>query len=472
MASRRLVSELLERRHLLTAVADLDRDGDLDVIAASSWHENVDGFGATFLQRRIAPDFVTASAIGDLDGDGDFDFITNEPKWYANSGSGDFTMTHDLPVITHPINRWKVIDFRRDGDLDLIALAADRATLIENMDGRGTMQIHSSIEITCTQPGEESCRLVDVDDVDSDGDLDGLYNFRGVNPDPIFPEGVNGAKIHLNQGQGSFSQVTLGSCVQCGFDGHALIDVDNDTRVDAVTSIGVVGFFEFFWQKNNGDGSFTAHHIVSFDGIFGSSSKLSDIDADGDVDFAWSVSSPESDLSGVHWSRNDGELGFRPAWSVAGEFIRFVDIGDINRDGVQDFVTNVESPAWTDGVDVLFASEQSILSAPYEAIDALQRHLRTPNLPLNRNLDLNRDSRVDAQDLNQLTESILNIPCGDVNFDRQFNSADLIAVFQAGEYEDLIVGNSTWADGDWDGDGEFTTSDLVKAFQAGRYVAA
>ena len=68
-------------------------------------------------------------------------------------------------------------------------------------------------------------------------------------------------------------------------------------------------------------------------------------------------------------------------------------------------------------------------------------------------------------------EAEVDIP-GDANRDGVFNSTDLVQVFQAGEYEDGIAGNSTWEDGDWDNDQEFTTTDLVVAFQAGWYVAA
>ena len=45
----------------------------------------------------------------------------------------------------------------------------------------------------------------------------------------------------------------------------------------------------------------------------------------------------------------------------------------------------------------------------------------------------------------------------------------LSSVFQQGEYEDAIVGNSGWADGDWSGDAEFTSRDFVVAFQRGGY---
>ena len=58
---------------------------------------------------------------------------------------------------------------------------------------------------------------------------------------------------------------------------------------------------------------------------------------------------------------------------------------------------------------------------------------------------------------------------GDANRDGLFDTHDLIHVFQRGEFEDQVPGNSTWEDGDWNGDGEFTTADLVLAFQSGAY---
>ena len=61
---------------------------------------------------------------------------------------------------------------------------------------------------------------------------------------------------------------------------------------------------------------------------------------------------------------------------------------------------------------------------------------------------------------------------GDVNLDGLFNSRDIVLVFQAGEYEDGVAGNSTWADGDWNCDGEFDSGDFVFALSAGGFTAA
>ena len=60
---------------------------------------------------------------------------------------------------------------------------------------------------------------------------------------------------------------------------------------------------------------------------------------------------------------------------------------------------------------------------------------------------------------------------GDANLDGEFNSRDLVLIFQAGEFEDEVIGNSTWATGDWDGNGDFNSGDFVVAFQAGGYEA-
>lgn len=102
-------------------------------------------------------------------------------------------------------------------------------------------------------------------------------------------------------------------------------------------------------------------------------------------------------------------------------------------------------------------------------IDLLFEQLRQMDRALR--FDLTNDSRVDEADRDRLIREILHTDYGDTNLDGRFDSADLVPVFQAGEYEDAVDDNSTWADGDWDGDGDFTTSDLVLAFQTGRYEA-
>ncbi len=75
-----------------------------------------------------------------------------------------------------------------------------------------------------------------------------------------------------------------------------------------------------------------------------------------------------------------------------------------------------------------------------------------------------------GNDRDALLEWYLATTPGDSNLDGIFDSADLVAAFQAGEYEDGHANNSGWSEGDWDGDGDFGSRDLVLAFQTGSYL--
>lgn len=83
--------------------------------------------------------------------------------------------------------------------------------------------------------------------------------------------------------------------------------------------------------------------------------------------------------------------------------------------------------------------------------------------------DLTGDGLVNGSDRDQWINEIFGSYYGDSNLDGEFSSSDFVFVFQAGEYEDTLAGNSTWGTGDWNGDGDFDSSDFVTAFQAGGF---
>ncbi|MCA9172453.1 MAG: hypothetical protein KDB23_32535, partial [Planctomycetales bacterium] len=81
--------------------------------------------------------------------------------------------------------------------------------------------------------------------------------------------------------------------------------------------------------------------------------------------------------------------------------------------------------------------------------------------------DLNDDALVDAQDREFWLHDLKNTYFGDADLNGEFNSGDLVSVFQTGKYETGT--DATWAEGDWNGDVTFSSSDLVLAFQDGGY---
>ena len=83
--------------------------------------------------------------------------------------------------------------------------------------------------------------------------------------------------------------------------------------------------------------------------------------------------------------------------------------------------------------------------------------------------DLNGDVVVDQADREIWIVDQKRTYYGDANLDGEFNSSDLVDLFTAGEYEDGVPTNSTWATGDFNGDADFDSGDLVAAFTAGGY---
>lgn len=85
----------------------------------------------------------------------------------------------------------------------------------------------------------------------------------------------------------------------------------------------------------------------------------------------------------------------------------------------------------------------------------------------NLDFDVNGDGALNNDDRVFWVEDLKNTWFGDANLSGEFNSSDLVQVFQRAKYE---TGESAgWGDGDWDGDGVFASGDLVLAFQSGGY---
>ena len=100
-------------------------------------------------------------------------------------------------------------------------------------------------------------------------------------------------------------------------------------------------------------------------------------------------------------------------------------------------------------------------------LDALSANVRSGTNNLTFDLDAN--GIVDHADRTFWVHDLKNVYFGDSDLSGEFDSSDFVLMFRSNEYEDDLVGNSTWATGDFNGDTEFDTADFVFAFRDNGY---
>ncbi|MDP6144009.1 MAG: VCBS repeat-containing protein, partial [Candidatus Marinimicrobia bacterium] len=118
-------------------VADMDNDGDLDIVSASytddaiAWYENASITPSlpSFTERTIEGNFDGAQEVYavDMDGDGDMDvvgaaFTEHDIAWFENNGSQSFT---ERTIEDSFLGARSVyaVDMDGDGDMDVVGAA-------------------------------------------------------------------------------------------------------------------------------------------------------------------------------------------------------------------------------------------------------------------------------------------------------------------------------------------------------------
>jgi len=171
------------------AAADVDSDGDLDVLGGSVrafWLEN-DGTPFQWTKRFIAP--VEEDAFGlattDLDGDGDLDAVaalqnSNTVVWYENLGTPALGPFERRTISTTADGVWSVAVADVDGDGDTDVLSASSVDLtVAWYENDGTPSVGAWTEHVISVSAEPQAGRYRVEvvaaDVDADGDLDVLF---------------------------------------------------------------------------------------------------------------------------------------------------------------------------------------------------------------------------------------------------------------------------------------------------------
>ncbi|MEN8224024.1 MAG: T9SS type A sorting domain-containing protein [Bacteroidota bacterium] len=162
--------------------ADLDGDGDIDVIGAArgtvndlTWWENIDGSGNNWTEHTIPSSIQQISSVdtADINNDGYVDILCtdtgDEVVWMENvDGSGNNWTEHAIGYSNLPYDVYAA-DVDGDQDLDVIAPAYDGDYIRwwENTDGTGLNWYEHLID-----DNFDGATDVAVADMDGDGDPD------------------------------------------------------------------------------------------------------------------------------------------------------------------------------------------------------------------------------------------------------------------------------------------------------------
>ena len=320
--------------------ADLDGDGDSDVLTSSYfgnklvWFENLDGTGADFTLHTISTAVPTPWGVyaADLDADGDMDVVVaslsgNNVKWYENTdGNGTFVLKQSIYALS--ANFVMAADVDNDNDLDLIWSSASEGEMkwIENTDGLGAFGNTVNIETNISRiPGFYPA------DINGDGTLDIVSSYSTQ-------EGAHGVTWYKNtNGMGTFGNMVLISNAVSYVTSVYAGDMDGDGDMDVVSSSASDN--KIAWYKNlDGIGTFGPQQVLSLTAEAASVVRLADVDGDGDLDVIFG----SNDDRKIGWFENlDGTGNFSGETLIASHSgdIRDIYFSDMDADGDLDFLT-------------------------------------------------------------------------------------------------------------------------------------
>ena len=354
--------------HNSSSVADLDGDGDLDVVLSNLRHETetIIWAGSTLWINQGGGKFISKSGVGpsaaagDIDSDGDADIV--HMGYHAmislNQGGeqggvpGEFIGRRGVAARENQHN-WSTPgtvvlgDLNNDTHLDIL-VSYCCSMLIDRVHFTGGLQPFqpwvwinpSEMNSKSLGSGENLYSLGDLPmrptlgDLDSDGDLDiyaALLPPKGEKYDTA-------DRVLLNDGSGNF--IDSGQRLQnlsmtgaAASAGVALGDLDGDGDLDALVgkAAGALIWINQGGAQGGQTGVFTAsdqrlgRHPIE-------ATFLGDLDSDGDLDALVAGKSQAA----IWW--NDGQAGFRDS----GQRLRFTEryglaVGDFNGDGYLDF---------------------------------------------------------------------------------------------------------------------------------------
>ncbi|MGB5890800.1 MAG: FG-GAP-like repeat-containing protein [Thermoanaerobaculia bacterium] len=248
-------------------VADIDGNGDNDVVLAPSessgrfsWFEADDPVNGPWTEHTIdsTVSYLHTFEAADMDRDGDLDLVTaemhqssdpDEVSVYLNEGAG--LVWNQLIVATSGSHNVRVGDIGDDADIDIFGAnwndSAPNSAIIEmweNQSGPLPLDFWERHIVETALPWQAV--FVDGRDLDGDG----------------LPDLVTGGWLYPNPGSlgGIWTRTVIGAPLH---NMAAVHDFDGDGHLDILGTDGQVSGEDFSWGENNGTGQFTIRDITN-----------------------------------------------------------------------------------------------------------------------------------------------------------------------------------------------------------------
>ena len=335
--------QLLETEAVTSAgvsLGDLDRDGDLDIVLAKGrhWplHNRVlrnNGRG-DFMAESLADsaDRTYTAALADLDGDGDLDVVVSNDRpdrklVYLNDGTGRYRVGTTFGQPDWSTRYVTVADVNGDKRPDLLVAnrsgnpAAPKPSYVCLNDGAGAFPV-------CRPLATQSATIIVAADLDGDGHVDLFVPHRDGGQNLIF----------WNEGSGSFSaEPTKVGPASSAIRAAAVGDLDGDGRLDIVVGDQKAGLF---FYRSAGRRAFAEPTPFGDPKRSPYSIAIADLDKDGHLDMV--VGNDEA-LGAIYFGIADRAAGGQPRfrsidWNDGKGAVYGVALGDLNGDGWLDIV--------------------------------------------------------------------------------------------------------------------------------------